>query len=161
MSGLSGGCLCGAVRFDTGAMPDWVTRCFCRFCQKVTGTAMLTEPIFPAAGFRLTQGTPQVYTHVSEGSGMDVHLHFCAACSSPLYLTFERWPDRLGVYLGALDDAEKVEITPETTKYIFTDNAPAGTLLPPGFRTYPQHAADAAGTPLEPVIFEQVHRVPG
>lgn len=154
MRGLTGGCLCGAIRFKTDVPPDWITICFCRFCQKATGSTQMVEPIFPSAAFRVTTGTPQVYTHVSDGSGQAVYVHFCPTCASKLYLTFARWEDRLGVYSGALDDPDALEITPETTKYIFTESAPCGAMVPAGFNSYPQHASTNGGTPEIPEIHE-------
>lgn len=155
-----GGCLCGAVRFSVDRPPDWVTMCCCTFCQRVTGTAMVTEPIFARDALIVTTGTPSVFVHVSEGSGQEVHLHFCAVCGSNLYLTFARWPDRIGVYQGAFDRPDWFPITPENSKYIFTGEAPRGTMFPAGFKTFPAHAATRDGAPLEPVIFDAPHRVP-
>jgi len=42
-----GGCLCGDIRYrTTAAEPIRVTVCHCTFCQKLTGSAFLVEPIF-------------------------------------------------------------------------------------------------------------------
>jgi hypothetical protein len=154
-----GGCLCGALRYHVTQPPDWVTVCFCTFCQRATGAQGLVEPIFPTSAFAVTHGSPRVYTHISSGSGQQVHVHFCPDCGTKSHLTFARWPDRLGVYSGSFDDPNWFDMTPETTKYIFLDNAPRGTLIPAGFRTYAQHAADASGTPLDPVVFEAIHHI--
>lgn len=154
MTSQHGGCLCGALRFTVTTKPLWVTACFCSFCQRSTGTMGIVEPIFDITAFAMTQGTPRRYSHVSEGSGKQVHIHFCPTCSTKTHLTFERWPDRLGVYSGAFDTPGWLEVTPETTKYIFVESAVRGTVVPPGFKTYPQHATDSAGVPQDPVIHD-------
>ena len=40
-----GGCLCGEVRYRTTAKPVRVTISHCTFCQRMTGSAYLVEPI--------------------------------------------------------------------------------------------------------------------
>ena len=143
-----GGCLCGALRFKVTADPLWVTACFCRFCQRTTGTTGLVEPIFDIGAFCMTQGEPARYVHVSEGSGREIYLHFCPTCATKTHLTFERWPDRLGVYGGAFDDPGWFDFTPQNSKFIFLDEAP----VPAGFTCFHQHAAAADGTPMTPFV---------
>ncbi|MEP2534082.1 GFA family protein [Shimia sp.] len=148
----TGGCLCGALRFQVKSDPLWVTACFCKFCQRATGALGMVEPIFDLDDFALIQGTPRCYTHISAGSGQEVLVHFCDNCGTKTHLTFARWPDRLGVYGGVFDTPDWFEFSPENSKYIFLDSATRGTLVPAGFKTYGEHAADADGTPLEPMI---------
>ena len=159
MTHATGGCLCGALRYEVEGSPDWVTICFCRFCQRATGSHQMTEPIFHIDWFRITSGKPRVYTHISGGSGREVYAHFCDTCGTKTHLTFDRWPDRLGVYAGTFDDPGWFELSPETAKFIFLDEAPRGTLVPPGYKTYGQHAATADGTPLDPMILSEVRHV--
>ena len=37
---VSGGCLCGAIRFEAAANPAFQLLCHCRDCQTVSGSAM-------------------------------------------------------------------------------------------------------------------------
>ena len=154
MSVHEGGCLCGAIRFAVAGEPLRVTVCYCGFCQRATGSAYLVEPVFEPSALRVTQGVPRTYGHVSEGSGKHVWIHFCPACSSKLYLSFERWPDRIGIYAGAFDDPGWFEVSPTTTRHIFTDEAPRGAVIPSGFRTFGQHAMTPDGAELEPTILD-------
>ncbi len=151
-----GGCLCGAVRFAVESDPHLVTICFCRFCQQATGSNAMVEPIFDRDAFRLKQGTPRIYDHVSGGSGQAVHVHFCPTCGSKLYLTFDRWPQRLGVYAGAFDDPGWFEISPATTRFIFREEAVRGTMIPPGYEVYDRHAAEPDGTPAAPQVLSEI-----
>src|SRR5215831_18948106 len=41
-----GGCLCGEVRYKALSEPVRVTICHCTFCQRITGSAFLVEPVF-------------------------------------------------------------------------------------------------------------------
>lgn len=150
-----GGCLCGAIRFAVNHAPMWVTVCYCKFCQRATGSDYMVEPIFTVDNFRICQGAPRRYTHVSEGSGQHVYVHFCPDCASKLYVTFERWPDRLGVYAGAFDDPNWFQRAPGNTKHIFTSAAPRGAVLPAGYPLYDEHAATLDGVTLVPEILSE------
>jgi len=155
----TGRCLCGNISYAVDAPADWITVCSCKFCQRATGGSGMIEPIFLRTACHLLTGEPAVYDHVSGGSGKLVQVHFCRDCGTKLWLTFERWPDRLGLYSGTLDNPDDIRMTPENTKFIFLESARSGTLIPPGFKTYPAQAATADGTPLPPEIFDTVHEI--
>lgn len=155
--GHTGRCLCGDVTYDTGSAPLWVTICYCRFCQRATGSDRMIEPIFEHETFDFTKGHPAVFTLASEGSGKAVHVHFCSTCGTKLALTFERWPDRLGIYIGTLDDPTSIVATPENSKHIFVREARPGTILPPGIKTYDGHATENDGTPIAPILYGSPH----
>ena len=125
-SGCSGRCLCGNVSYNTGSDPLWVTVCYCRFCQRATGSDRMIEPIFERDSFTFSGENPSIYTLPSEGSGKDVNVHFCDRCGTKLALTFERWPDRIGIYVGTLDDPVSIMATPENSKHIFVSEPVPG-----------------------------------
>lgn len=112
----------------------------------------MIEPIFERGFFAFTGKDPSVYTLRSEGSGKDVNVHFCPNCGTKLALTFERWPDRIGIYVGTLDDPACVTATPENSKHIFVSEARPGTILPPGFKTFNRHSTENDGTPINPTV---------
>ena len=149
---ITGRCLCGNVSYDTGGEPLWVTICYCRFCQRATGSDRMIEPIFERQSFTFRQGDVRVYTLPSDGSGKDINVHFCQKCGTKLALTFERWPDRIGIYVGTLDDPTAVTATPDNSKHIFVSEARPGTILPPGSKTFDRHATENDGTPIDPFI---------
>ena len=142
----SGGCLCGALRYEVTAVPYYVAVCSCRFCQRVTGSDYNVESMFRVAQVRLTQGRAARYSHVSEGSGQPVHLDFCAACGTTVFLVPERFPDCIGIFSGSFDDPEWFERSPATTGYFFTESAPRGMTIPAGHDTYPGHARALDGS---------------
>ena len=155
-AGHSGHCLCGRVRYATGGEPLWITVCHCRFCQRATGSDRMIEPIFERHSFAFTRAEPQLFSTRSEGSGKAIHVHFCGTCGTKLALTFERWPDRIGIYVGTLDDPTSISETTENTKHIFVSEARPRTILPPGVKTFERHAIDDHGVPLGPTI----HKAP-
>lgn len=151
-NGHEGRCLCGKISYNTGDDPLWITVCYCRFCQRATGSDRMIEPIFERSSFMFKSASPTVYTLPSEGSGKDINVHFCPDCGTKLALTFERWPDRIGIFAGTLDRPSAVLATVENTKHFFVSEAQPGTILPAGFKTFDRHATENDGRPLEPII---------
>lgn len=159
MTRNEGGCLCGGVRYATLANPGRVTVCHCRFCQKATGSAYMVEPIFGNDDFVLLAGSPKTFDQVSKGSGKVVHVHFCGNCGTKLWLSFERFPDAVGVYAGTFDDPCWFPIEPSTSKHIFLGVARADTIIPSGLPTFVEHAVTNGGVTQETKVFEAHHRV--
>jgi len=155
----TGRCLCGALRYETLADPIRVTLCHCRFCQRATGGAYMVEPIFQLDHLRLIKGEPKIYHRPSGGSGKMIYIHFCAACGTKLWLTFERFPGFAGVYAGTFDDPNWFEIRAETSKQIFTSLARPDTVLPPHIPAYAEHAMLNDGTPRAYVVYDHPHIV--
>ena len=48
MPKISGGCLCGAVRYECNAEPLGTAICHCTHCQKVSGSAFSVNVVVPA-----------------------------------------------------------------------------------------------------------------
>ena len=63
MTKYSGGCACGAVRYETDADPIMAGHCQCRKCQTLSGAGHMTFAAFPAAAVKVTgQLVPWSYT---------------------------------------------------------------------------------------------------
>jgi hypothetical protein len=155
MSAHEGGCLCGKLRYSVKSEPMRVTICHCRFCQKSTGSAFLVEPIFGKSDFALTSGEPKVYRHRSISSGKMVDVHFCGQCGTKLFLSFERFPDVVGVYGGTFDDPDWFARSAENSRHIFLSAAQRGTVIPAGIDCYDQHAITDDGKPIAATVFDQ------
>ncbi|MBW0158946.1 GFA family protein [Sinorhodobacter sp. B57] len=158
MTRHEGGCLCGAVRYATLAMPSRVTVCHCRFCQRATGSAYMVEPIFDERDLVVLSGAPKIYDQVSAGSGKVVHVHFCPDCGTKLWLSFERFPGAVGIYAGTFDDPCWFPLAPESSKHIFLGAARPDTIVPAGVPTFTEHATTNDGTPQQATIFETCRR---
>jgi hypothetical protein len=119
----------------------------------------MVEPIFAADAFALLKGAPRTYAKVSAGSGKQVHIHFCPDCGTKLWLSFERFPDAVGVYAGTFDDPGWFPIEPDTSKHIFLGEARSDTIIPAGLPTFVEHATANDGTPQTPTVFQTCHRI--
>jgi hypothetical protein len=99
-----GGCICGAVRFETTGDPRGMSVCHCRWCQRRTGTAFGTEVIFRAEDVRMLGVEPAHYRHRSDESGRWLDVYFCPTCGTNVGLTLELVPGVRTVPAGAYDD---------------------------------------------------------
>ena len=151
--GHEGGCLCSAVRYKATANPLRVTVCHCTFCQKVTGSAFLVEPIFQKIDVEFSGEPPRTYEHRSDGSGKRVTINFCGRCGSTLYFDLERFPTIFAIFAGTFDDPNWFARSPRNTRHIFTQSAQKGVVLPAGIGTYAAHALQLDGTPNQPVVY--------
>lgn len=159
MTSAQGGCLCGSLRYEVRRQPSRTTICHCKFCQRATGGAYLIEPVFDDADFSVIRGQPKRYTHISAGSGKQVHVHFCENCGTKIFLTFERFQGAVGLYGGTIDDPNWLEITSENSKHIFLDDARTGTIIPPHVNGFYRHALEKDGTPIAATVFDSPHTI--
>ena len=117
----------------------------------------MVQPVFDDLDLRLLAGEPRVYDAVSAGSGKVIHVHFCGDCGTKLWLSFERFPGKLGLYAGTFDDPCWFEIAPEISKHIFLGEARKDTVIPPGVATYAAHVLGKDGAPQKTTVFDACH----
>jgi len=108
MATVTGGCLCGAVRYAYDGEIGTAGYCHCADCRKISGSAFGISVPVEAAGFRITQGTPKSFTKPGD-SGRPVTRSFCPECGSPLYTTPPARPGVLFLKAGSLDDPSVVK----------------------------------------------------
>jgi hypothetical protein len=99
----TGGCLCGAIRYETVGEPVFSLRCHCRDCQRQSGAAHVPAVRVPSAGFRILQGTLKRYVTMAD-SGNEIVRVFCGDCGTPLYVQVGTRPDLIGLRVCTLDD---------------------------------------------------------
>jgi hypothetical protein len=119
----------------------------------------MVEPIFGKKDFDLLEGSPKIYDKISQGSGKMVHVHFCGDCGTKLWLSFERFPDAIGVYAGTFDDPCWFSINPASSKHIFLGVARSDTIIPAGLPTFAEHATTNEGAEHKATVFEVHHKI--
>jgi hypothetical protein len=97
---VSGGCLCGAVRYESQEPPVLGCFCHCTRCRKNYGGFFQATVKFNGAGFRYTRGSPKYYKSSSVAK-----RGFCAHCGSPIVFLYEGNPD-CWILVGSLDHPE-------------------------------------------------------
>jgi hypothetical protein len=110
MSGLTGGCLCGAIRYTISAPVAELRACHCTSCQKASGAGGSVNAAVPSAAFKITQGTPKRFASAA-ASGRTLYRFFCGDCGSPLYSQRANAPENVMVRAGTLDDSSGLKIT--------------------------------------------------
>jgi hypothetical protein len=97
---LTGGCGCGAVRFEVSEPRVAAVYCHCKRCQRRTGSAFAASARVEPGSFRIVSGEQLVATWAPE-EGFE--KAFCSACGSALYAQSPQDRDVLAVRLGAFD----------------------------------------------------------
>ena len=97
---ITGGCLCGSVRFEVRGPFLRAGHCHCSRCRRHSGTAVCTQGRVRREGFRLLAGAELVRAYRLEGGASKA---FCSACGSSLF--GGTWPDgpEVSIRLGSLD----------------------------------------------------------
>lgn len=99
---LTGGCHCGAIRYEVDGDPAHVAICHCSDCRKAAGAPMVAWAAFREDDFKLTQGEPK--TRNSSGAAM---RSFCSDCGTPmLFRNAEVLPGLVDVQSATLDDPD-------------------------------------------------------
>jgi hypothetical protein len=99
---ITGGCYCGAVRYEAEGAPIMKARCHCRECKYYTGGEGNDFMAMPAGGFRYTKGQPKGFT--KPGVTGAATREFCADCGTPLLTRSPALPIAVILKIGSLDD---------------------------------------------------------
>jgi hypothetical protein len=100
---LSGGCLCGAVRYMVNAAPR-VHYCHCDMCRRATGSAFAVLAWVPLGQVMWTKAEPTV-----RKSSPIADRGFCSACGSPLTLSYDGSLEEVAIHVGTFDDPARLE----------------------------------------------------
>jgi len=99
---FTGGCLCGAIRYEVRGAPLQVNHCHCVQCQRMSGAAMMTWATWPHAALRMLQGK---FADFESSPG--VMRSFCARCGSSLFwrrIAHGRDGEEIDVAAGTLEE---------------------------------------------------------
>jgi hypothetical protein len=83
MAKISGGCLCGAVRYESSAEPLGSAICHCTDCQHVSGSAFSVNVVVPASSVSFKGESLASFAHKG-GSGKSLSRKFCQKCGSSI-----------------------------------------------------------------------------
>ena len=80
----SGGCQCGAIRYEITGSPAAVYACHCTECQRQSGSAFAMAAVIPQQHFRITKGNPKMFARKTSPS-KTMECWFCPDCGTRLY----------------------------------------------------------------------------
>ena len=104
----TGGCACGAIRYEISGAPIVSNHCQCRDCQRITGTGHGSYLTFARRLDVKLEGQARHWDMVGD-RGQVKTRSFCPNCGSPVYLTFAAMPDLFTVHAASLDDPGRFE----------------------------------------------------
>ncbi len=97
---ITGGCLCGGVRYAYDGEIQEISMCHCSMCRKAQGSAYLAVGPIDSARFEITQGLDLL----KEYRGVpDKARVFCSRCGSPIYSARDDLPNVKRLRLGTVE----------------------------------------------------------
>lgn len=97
---LTGGCLCGAVRYELRGPLGPIVMCHCGQCRKAQGGAFAVNAPVAREDFRLLAGEAELKGYESSPGKW---RSFCGRCGSPIHSRRDDRPEVLRLRLGSLD----------------------------------------------------------
>jgi adenylate cyclase len=100
---ITGGCLCGDVRYEISKPAIDTGYCHCKMCQRFSGGPVIFGVTFPKEAVQFTKGEPTYYK-----SSPIAERGFCIRCGSSLIYRplARRWTDWVFMLGGTLDNTE-------------------------------------------------------
>jgi hypothetical protein len=118
MQSITGGCLCGAVRYKATEKPMMTRACWCRTCQYFAAGNAAVNQVFPVNAVTISGELKDFQSTADSGNRM--HRKFCPNCGVHLFSMAEVRPHLLIVRAGTLDDQKNIVID----ALIWTSSAP-------------------------------------
>lgn len=132
----TGGCACGAIRYEISGEPVFSNDCQCRDCQHESGTGHGSHLTFPRAGVTVT-GEAKHWDMTADSGNVKTRA-FCPNCGAPVYMTFSAMPDIFTIRAASLDEPARYK--PQVVTYAarghawdrLDPNLPKFAGMPPG-----------------------------
>jgi hypothetical protein len=99
---FSGGCLCGALRYEASGEPKASGHCYCCDCRKASGSGFIAFMAFPASAVRLTGETRAYESRAANGN--TATRNSCPLCHSLVLGGAIGKDSTYNIYAGSLDD---------------------------------------------------------
>ncbi len=96
---FTGGCLCGAVRYEATGEPRLGLLCHCKMCQRASGAPVAALLFMDASNVTVTNGQTRSVPFSHRAS-----REICNTCAGPLFFRREARPELRAIYVGSLDD---------------------------------------------------------
>lgn len=131
MAKIQGSCLCGSVRYESDAEPAMVVNCYCRTCQKNSGSSNTYNYAMPEGSVRITGDTVKTYEDRSGASGKPFYRKFCSNCGSHFISSGPAYEGLEFIKAGTVDGDH-----PAPGAHIWTDEKMPWQALPEGAQTF-------------------------
>jgi len=122
----TGGCLCGAVRYEATGEPLWAGLCCCVDCRKTSGSGYIPFIGYSSSALTFIGETRQALSTAASGGG--AVRNFCPVCGSLVFGGIVGTDAVHTIYAGSLDDPSLFQ----PTVAIFNKDRPSWVVLPRG-----------------------------
>lgn len=138
MARYTGGCLCGALRYDAIGEPTLCVYCCCGDCRKASGSGFIPFMGFSRSSVKFSG---QILSHRSRAAnGGDSVRNSCAVCGGLVFGGEVEHSDSFTIYSGSLD--EPLGFKP--TVAIFNRHRAPWVVLPSGLKMFEEMPTSAA-----------------
>jgi hypothetical protein len=131
MTGLNGGCACGAVRYRLTSGPMFVHCCHCADCQRQAGSAFVINALIETDRIEVLSGE-LAPTAMPTESGRPHLLYRCTTCGTTI------WSDygdrKVMSFLRATTLDDRAALVPDV--HIYTRSKLSWVMLPEGARAF-------------------------
>ncbi len=127
---ITGGCLCGALRYEATGAPNLMGYCCCADCRKASGSGFIPFMGFTAEDLRFSGEARQTVGRSVRGT--DAVRNFCPACGGLVFGGRVGIDERHTVYAGSLDDPAAFQ----PAIVIFNRDRPDWVVLPAGLTVF-------------------------
>lgn len=131
---ITGGCLCGKIRYSVSQPLLNIIACHCTNCQKASGTGASFNAAVPTSAVTFTSGQPKLYEDIAQ-SGNILKRYFCSECGSPIYSQREKVPEMMVLKVGTLDDSKDMKLIMN----IWTNSAQPWMHIDPATECHPEN----------------------
>jgi hypothetical protein len=121
----TGGCLCGALRYEATGEPLFAGHCYCEDCRKASGSGFVPFMGFASSAVRFNGQSRKFASKTANGK--NAVRNSCPVCGSLVFGGEIGKDDQFTIYAGSLDDP----LPFRPTVAIFTRNRPLWAVVPP------------------------------
>jgi hypothetical protein len=126
----TGGCLCGALRYEADGEPSASGICFCTDCRKASGSGFIPFMGFTSSAVRFSGENRQFVS--TSARGTEAVRNFCPVCGGLVFGGVVGKDKNFTIYAGSLDDPSLFH--PQIA--IFTRDRAPWADIPPGLKTF-------------------------
>ncbi|OFZ92433.1 MAG: hypothetical protein A2Z64_07180 [Betaproteobacteria bacterium RIFCSPLOWO2_02_67_12] len=131
---ITGGCLCGKIRYTVSQPLQNIIACHCTHCQKASGAGASHNVLVPASAVTFTSGQPRLYADTAQ-SGNILKRYFCGDCGSPIYSQRAKLPEMMVLKIGTLDAPGDMKVVMN----IWTNSARPWMYMNPATECHPEN----------------------
>ena len=130
---VSGGCQCGAIRYQLRGESKMLYACHCKDCQKQSSSAFGMSLIVTPQSLHFVSGEDRIRAWDTRGGDGNIkRCHFCADCGTRIYHASDRPGDDISIKAGTLDDPSWLA----PAAHLWTDSAQPWSTIPAGVTTF-------------------------